>query len=138
MFIDGMIHDYAYANTSMMEGFALNPMDVVDIDDISDITVIKDGVSFLGAAGSGGVININTEQKGKASTVIKFSTYGGVSTAPQTGIAQCRSQFNSYFSDIAQRKGYDGNQINTMYPWLNGNASTPDYYRYNNNTDWQQ
>ena len=48
LFIDGMIHDYSYANESLMEGFALNPLDVVDIDDISDITVLKDGDSYLG------------------------------------------------------------------------------------------
>jgi hypothetical protein len=27
--------------------------------------------------------------------------------------------------------------INTTYPWLNGNPSSEDYYKYNNNTDWQ-
>jgi hypothetical protein len=38
LFIDGMIHDYDYTNLSLMEGFSLNPMDVIDIEDISDIT----------------------------------------------------------------------------------------------------
>ena len=34
-------------------------------------------------------------------------------------------------------QGYDAGQINTMYPWLNGDAASEDYYKYNNNTDWQ-
>ncbi|MCK4746183.1 MAG: TonB-dependent receptor plug domain-containing protein, partial [Bacteroidales bacterium] len=78
LFIDGMIHDHAYARNSLMEGFSLNPLDVVDIEDISDISILKDGNSYLGAAGSNGVIYVNTEQKAEASTVIKFAAYGGI------------------------------------------------------------
>jgi hypothetical protein len=36
LFIDGMIHDYSYATNSLMEGYSLNPMDVVDFEDIAD------------------------------------------------------------------------------------------------------
>ena len=61
LFIDGMIHDYPYANNSLLDGFALNPLEIVDIDDISDITVSKDGESYLGAAGSNGVTGNSLE-----------------------------------------------------------------------------
>jgi TonB-linked SusC/RagA family outer membrane protein len=135
--IDGMIHDYSYANYSLMEGFALNPMDVLDIDDISDISILKDGVSYLGAAGSNGVINVNTEQKAETSTVMKFSAYGGITMAPKSQDLLDASEFKNYFGEMLNSQGYDANQINTMYPWLNGNTSSEDYYKYNNSTDWQ-
>ncbi len=139
LFIDGMIHDYPYANVSLMEGFALNPLDVVDIDDISDVTVLRDGVSYLGGAGSNGVIHVNTEQKSEASTVIKFSAYGGITSTPKEQNLLDASQFRSYFSSMLDAQGYTANQINTLYPWLNGNPSTAEeYYRYNNNTNWQE
>ena len=138
LFIDGMIHDYAYANPSLMEGFALNPMDVVDIDDISNITVIKDGLSYLGSAGSNGAIYVNTEQKSEASTIIKFGAYGGITMTPKHQDLLNPAQFNTYFEDVLTGQGYNSDQINSMYPWLHGDASAEGYYKYNNETDWQK
>jgi TonB-linked SusC/RagA family outer membrane protein len=137
LFIDGMIHDFSYAKNSLMEGFALNPFDIVDIDDISDITVLNDGLSYLGAAGSNGVINVNTEQKAEASTIIKFQGYQGISMAPKTLDVMNPSQYKGYFTDMLSSQGYTGTEIDNMYPWLNGSSSVKDYYKYNNNTDWQ-
>ncbi len=138
MFIDGMIYDYSYANTSLLEGFALNPMDVVDIEDITDITIVRDGLSYLGSVGSNGMININTEQKGEASTIIKFSTYGGVVNSPQPQELLNASQFAGFFNEMLTSQGYSATQVNTMFPWLNGGTTAPEYYRYNNNTQWQK
>ena len=135
--IDGMIHDYSYANNSLMEGFALNPMDVLDIDDIYDISILKDGVSYLGAAGSNGVINVNTEQKAETSTVMKFSVYGGITMAPKKQDLLNADEFKNYFGQMLNSQGYGVSQINSMYPWLNGNSSSADYHKYNNSTDWQ-
>jgi TonB-linked SusC/RagA family outer membrane protein len=138
LFIDGMIHEYSYANKSLMEGFSTNPLEVVDLEDISDISVLKDGTGYLGAAGSNGVININSEQKSETSTVIKMSAYGGMSMAPQGLDVLNAPQFKNYFNELLSDQGLNSTDINTRYPWLNGDASTNEYYRYNNNTDWQK
>lgn len=138
LFIDGMIHNYSYADVSLMEGFSLNPMDVIDIEDISDITVLKNGNSYLGALGSNGVVNINTEQKAETSTVMKFTAYGGITMAPKSQDVLNPAQFNNYFSEMLTSQGYDATQINSMHPWLNGNESSNNFYKYNNNTDWQK
>jgi TonB-linked SusC/RagA family outer membrane protein len=139
LFIDGMIHDYSYANdnVSLMEGFALNPMDIIDVDDIVDITVQNDGLSYLGAIGSNGVININTEQKAEASTIIKFSAYGGISLAPNKYDVMNAVQYKGYFSNLLTSEGYSQSQIDADWPWLNGGSTSEGYYKYNNNTDWQ-
>jgi TonB-linked SusC/RagA family outer membrane protein len=137
LFIDGMIHDYAYATNSLMEGFSLNPFDLVDYEDISDISILKDGNSYLGSLSSNGAININTEQRAEASTVIKFSASGGISFMPKVLPVLNADQFSAYFNDALVTQGYDDTQINTMYPWLNGDESSADYYKYNNSTDWQ-
>jgi len=138
LFIDGMIHDYAYPSASLMEGFLLNPLEIVDIDDISDINVMNDGNSYLGAAGSNGAIYVNTEQKGETSTVIKFSAYGGVSMIPKKMSLLNSDQFKDYFvSQFDSRTPSPGN-IDALYPWLHGDQnSSSDYFKYNNNTDWQ-
>lgn len=122
VFIDGMIHDYTYATNSLVEGYSLNPFDIVDIDDITDITVLKDGTSFLGAAGSNGVLNINTEQESEASTIIKFKAYGGIALAPAAQDVLDGPQFNNYLEQISE-EGFT--------------PPAQDDYRYNNNTDWQ-
>ncbi|MEN8156100.1 MAG: SusC/RagA family TonB-linked outer membrane protein [Bacteroidota bacterium] len=137
LFIDGMIHDYTYASNSHMEGYALNPLDVVDIEDISDITILKDGLSYLGSAGSNGAIYVNTEQKAEASTVIKVAASGGITMAPKKQSMLTAPQFERYFEEVLDAQGYDAGQIDAMYPWLNGDASSEGYYRYNNSTDWQ-
>ncbi len=137
LFIDGMMHNYSYADVGLMEGFALNPMDVVDIDDISDITIVKNGISHVGSLGANGLINVNTEQKAEASTVMKLSAYGGITSTPAYQDVMDPAQFKNYFSGMLGSQGYTPDQINTMYPWLNGDASAPDYYKYNNNTNWQ-
>lgn len=138
LFIDGMIHDYTYATNGLMEGFSLNPMEIVDIDDISDISVLKEGSSFLGAAGSNGIINVNTEQKGETSTVIKISAYGGISMTPASQDVLNASQFRNYFGEVLNSRGFSPSEISGMYPWLNGSAGVNDYYKYSNNTDWQE
>ncbi|MGC9341395.1 MAG: SusC/RagA family TonB-linked outer membrane protein [Bacteroidales bacterium] len=137
LFIDGMIHDYAYAKSSLMEGFALNPFDIVDINDISDISVIRDGVSYLGAAGSNGIIYVNTEEKEETSSAIKFSAYGGIAMTPAKQDLLNADQFRNYFVDVLGSQGYDAGEINTMYPWLSGPETAENYYKYNNSTDWQ-
>lgn len=137
LFIDGMIHDYSYAKYSLMEGYALNPFDVVDINDIADISIIKDGLSYMGAAGSNGIININTEEKEEASSAIKFSAYGGIALTPEKQELLDPDQFRGYFLDVLNSQGYDLNDINIMYPWINGPSDAENYYKYNNSTDWQ-
>ena len=138
LFIDGMIHDYTYSTNSLMEGYSANPMDVVDIEDISDITVVKDVPAYLGAAGSNGVININTEQKSETSTVIKMSAYEGMSIVPQSLDVMDAPQFKNYFNQLLTDQGLNSAAIDNKYPWLNGDQSANEYYRYNNNTDWQK
>jgi TonB-linked SusC/RagA family outer membrane protein len=138
LFIDGMIHDYDFTNLSIMEGFSLNPMDVIDIEDISDITFMKNGNSYLGGASSNGVVNINTEQKSEASTVINISAYGGLSMVPKSQEVYDAAGFRNYLNQIMAEGGLSADQINGKFPWLNGDASVTDYYKYNNNTDWQK
>jgi TonB-linked SusC/RagA family outer membrane protein len=137
IFIDGMIHDYNYAKQGLMEGYSINPLDVVDFEDITDISVIRNGNSYLGAMSSNGIIYVNTEQKGEASTVIQLSAYGGIGLVPQKLDVLNSGQFTNYFKSRLAEDGYDGTSIDQLFPWLNGNAASTDYYKYANNTDWQ-
>jgi len=137
LFIDGMIHEYTYAENSLLEGFSTNPMEIVDIDDITDISILKSGESYLGNTASNGVIFVNTEQKSEASTIIKISAYNGISMIPNKLSLLDAPQFKQYFTDLLADQGFSTAQVNERYPWLNGGSTVSEYYRYNNNTDWQ-
>ncbi len=137
LFIDGMIHDYGYADNSLMEGYSLNPMDVVDIEDVADVSVVREGDAYLGSVGSNGVIYINTEQKSEASTVIKIAGYAGVALMPEKLSVMDASTYRDYLNKRLVENGLSGDAINTAYPWLNGGEGSANYYKYNNSTDWQ-
>jgi len=136
--IDGMIHLINYSNNTVIQGYTPNPMDIVDIDDISNITVIKDGLSYLGSNGSTGLININTEQEGETSTSIRVHAYEGIAMLPKLLPVMEAGQFKQFFTEQLQGQGYTADEINASYPWLNGGPGSTEYYRYSNNTDWQK
>ncbi len=137
MIIDGMIHETNYGSNSAIDGFYSNPMDVLDIVDIEGVTVMKDAQSFLGGKGSNGVIYITTEQKKETSTEIKFNVQGGVAMLPSKLDLLKPDQFKGLFNSQLTGQGLDQNDIDALYPWLNGGTDAEEYYRYNNNTDWQ-
>ena len=138
VFVDGMIHEINFANNYRIEGFLLNPMDVIDVDDIVDYTIIKSGEGHMGSAGSNGLIYINTEQKQETSATIQIKMYGGIAFAPTKLDVMNADQFRTYFNSLLEGEGYSTSEINSMYGWLNGSGSSDEYYRYHNNTDWQK
>ncbi len=137
VFVDGMIHETRYPLNFLIDGHMFNPLEMVDPDDIVDISVLKSGESALGSAGSNGVVYINTEQNKETSAAIKFNLSGGVSIRSAALDVMDAGQYKSYFTDMLTSQGYTNADINTMYPWLNNGPGAPEYYRYNNNTDWQ-
>ncbi len=136
VFIDGMIHEINYPNNHMIEGHMLNPLDVVDLYDIVDVSVSKSGEGHLGGAGSNGVIFVNTEQREETSASIIVNGYGGVAMAPTGLDVMGANQFKEYFKSMLAGEGFSDGTMITTYPWLYGGYE--EYYRYNNNTNWQQ
>ncbi|MDA3891750.1 MAG: SusC/RagA family TonB-linked outer membrane protein [Salinivirgaceae bacterium] len=133
VFIDGMIHEINYPNNQIIEGHSLNPMDLIDVDDIINISVIKAGEGYLGSAGSNGVININTAESDNTSAAILVKMYGGISFPFAKQDVMDAGQFKNYYTDLLASEG----KSSSAPSWLNGGSSDLEYYRYNNNTDWQ-
>ena len=137
LIIDGMIHETNYADYSIIDGFSLNPMDIIDVEDVANISVIKGGQSYWGSNSSNGIIYINSEQKSETSSAISFSMYGGVGLLPDKLEVLNTEQFRDLFREQLAGAGYSPGDITQMYPWLDGDVNSADYYKYNNNTDWQ-
>lgn len=135
--IDGMIHEINYADYSIIDGFSLNPMDIIDVQDVSNISVIKGTLPYFGSLGSNGAIYINSEQKSETSAAIQFSSYGGIGLVPSKLDVLGTGAFRSLFREQLSSAGYNNNEIQSQFPWLDGGSDAEDYYKYSNNTDWQ-
>ncbi len=92
----------------------------------------------LGPADQQALININTEQETETSTSIRVHAYEGIAMLPKLLPVMEASQFRQFFTEQLQGQGYTSDEINASYPWLNGGPESTEYYRYNNNTDWQK
>jgi len=135
--IDGVIYDNTDYGNSVISNNYTNPLAYIDIKDIDNITVIKDGSSTYGTKGANGVIVITTARAKELATRIDAAVYGGVNFAPKSLPVLDAAQYRIYLSDLLQSSGATTAQIKA-YPYMNDNLSNPDYYRYHNNTDWQK
>jgi len=133
LIIDGMIHEYNYADQGVISGFSFNPWDVIDGADIADITVMKGSLASWGSNGSNGIIYINTEKRGETSSEISFTSYGGIGLIPKKMSMLNADQFRSLLTEQLTQAGKNM----ADYSWLQDDKSHPDYFRYSNNTDWQ-
>jgi TonB-linked SusC/RagA family outer membrane protein len=133
--VDGVIFDNADYG-SIISNHYTDPLSTIDPRDIDNITVIKDGSSTYGTKGANGVINITTIRAKELGTKIDFAVYGGLNFAPKELPLLNAADQRVYLSEILQSKGLTTAQIQGM-PYMNDNLSNKDYYRYHNNTNWQ-
>ena len=135
--VDGVIYDNTDFGGSIISNNFTNPLAYIDIKDIDNITVIKDGSSTYGTKGANGVIVITTARAKELATRIDAAIYGGINFAPKNLPVMDDTQYRTYLSDLLQSSGLTEAQIRA-YPYMNDDPSNPDYYRYHNNTDWQK
>lgn len=126
--VDGMIYDINEYGGSLIAGHVNNPLADIDVKDIDNFTVIKDGTSTYGTKGANGVILITTSRAKELATRIDFSVSGGFNTAVTKLPVMGAGDYRVYLSDLFK---------NEKEPYMNDNPN-PDYYRYHYNTDWQK
>lgn len=135
--VDGVIFDNTDYRNSIITNHYNNPLSYIDIKDIDNITVLKDGSSLYGTKGANGVILITTARAKELATRIDFSVYGGVNFEPETLPLMEAGEYRKYVSDILQSQPYSDAFIQSL-PFMNDNVSSGEYYRYHNNTNWQK
>jgi len=143
--VDGVIFDNQNIY-SLIGGNNVSALSDIDVKDIDNITVLKDGVSIYGSKAANGVIIINTLQAKDASTRINFHAYMGVNFEPGTKYPMMDSwNYKNYLTDMLSSYGLSETRIQA-YPFINaekpvvetwGVSGNADYYRYNQSTNWQ-
>jgi TonB-linked SusC/RagA family outer membrane protein len=134
--VDGMIYDDEDYGSGIISNNVSSPFANIDVKDIEDVTVLKDGTSLYGSKGSNGVINITTNRPTEVTTKIDFAMYAGVNERPENYPLLDANGLRTHFTRLASSKGLSQQQIASL-PFLNDTAGSPGYYLYQNNTDWQ-
>ena len=134
--LDGLIYETTQYGTPIIKGFQNNPLNSIDVDDIENITVVRDAASIYGSRGGNGVIYIRTNHPYQMATRIDFSLYGGINFAPEQIPLLKSEDYRAYLSEILQTTGITADSLQSL-PFMNDNPSNPQYYRYHNETNWQ-
>ncbi len=133
--VDGVIWNSMYDVESIHQGFFSNPLSGININDVEDITVIKDGTSVYGSKGSNGVILIKTKRATSMVTKIDVNVLTGITTTPSSVPMMDGEQYRIFASDMLGSKGVSVNNVSN-YGFLVIDPSNPIYNTYHNNTNW--
>jgi TonB-dependent SusC/RagA subfamily outer membrane receptor len=126
--VDGVIFDNQYDRASIHQGFILNPLANISVDDIESITVIKDGALLYGLKGGNGVLSITTKRGRSMATSITASAMYGYNEKPETPPLFNADQFRVYVSDLLKSEVENPAYISS-FPFLNDNPAYYDYMR---------
>lgn len=134
--VDDVIWNNLYDVVSIHNGYFNNPLDVMDMNDIESVSVLKDGTSIYGSKGSNGVILIKTKRARSMVTKITLNVQTGITERPSTLPMMSGDQFRVYASELLQSKGVTPTQL-AQYGFLETNpANARAYNTSHNNTDW--
>src|ERR1044072_8597811 len=81
--IDNMLFDANEYGESIIANNYTNPLALIDVKDIENISVLKDASSIYGTKGGNGAIIITTAKAKTQATKIDFALYSGYNQAPK-------------------------------------------------------
>lgn len=143
--IDGMVIENLSAGVSLIDGYLSTPLNSIDVKDIERITVLKDAATLYGVKGANGAIIVETKRAKAPETHITAQAMMGLNMNPSSIPLLNTLQSKRYLMDVYQSRGYSNSDIQKL-PFINsqkpvqqnwGYEGNIDYYRYHQNTDWQ-
>jgi len=135
--IDNMLFDANDYGQSIIANNYTNPLALIDVKDIDNITVLRDASSIYGTKGANGAIIITTARAKEQATKIDFGAFTGFNMAPKSLPVMEAPDYRIYLSEILQSQGMSGSQI-AAQPYMNDDPNSPEYATYHYNTDWQK
>ncbi len=153
--IDGIPYENAAVTPSLINGNNITPLGGLEVKDIESITILKNATSLYGSKGANGVILIETSKAQEYATKIDFYAYAGVNSLPSNTYYPMMDawEYKTYLVDMLTSSGLYTTDAIEKLPFIdatkptegrtsNGNVwgieGNKDYYRYNQNTDWQK
>ena len=134
--LDGIILDMQYNRSVKHEGFYNDLLANVSVDDIENVTVLRNGTAIYGAKGANGVILIETKRSHSYDTRIDVNISGAFEQVPTLPDMMNASEFRTYVSEMIGTTGL-GVQMNE-FSFLREDPNYYYYRVYHNNTDWKK
>jgi TonB-linked SusC/RagA family outer membrane protein len=134
--IDGVIWNSMYDVNSIHDGYSINPLTNIDMNDIESISVLKDATSIYGSKAANGVVFIKTNRSLDMTTKINLNISTGYSLAPKALPVMGNAAYKVYLTDVLGTMGLSNTEINAL-PYLNDDPARFTYPTYHNNTNWQ-
>lgn len=135
--VDNMLYDANEYGQSIIANNYTNPLALIDVKDIDNITVLRDASSIYGTKGANGAIIITTSRPKTQATKIDFAAYTGFNEAPKELPIMNAYDYRVYLSEMLQSKGMSSTGIAAL-PYMNDDPSDDSYTSYHFNTDWQK
>ena len=137
--IDGVPYRANQNLSDVINGFSLDIMDPVNVNEVSQFTFLK-GADALpyGSLGSNGVLVINTDEGIANETQVEVRTTQGVGFISRKLSLLDAADFKSYISNLALTQ-VNHTQMLGMFPFLSDPATWTEEQklRYGYDTDWQ-
>ena len=131
--VDGVIWDMQEEAESVHMGIYNNILSAIDVNDIRDVKVLKNGTAIYGARAANGVIIINTKRGESMATRITANIYGNVALAPQMPDMLGAEEYRVYANDLIGTMNVNANR---NIPFLRSDKDFIYYNKFHNNTDW--
>ena len=137
--IDGLPLEIHGTMESFINGFSYNPLNGLNPADITDVTIMKDNTcaGLYGVRGSNGIIFIETLKPEEVETVIDLSLRTGIATSPQDLPQLNSSQYRTLAKEVLMTSGIPEEEFPELYPGLYVTEYDDNFFKYNNNTNWQ-
>jgi TonB-linked SusC/RagA family outer membrane protein len=136
--IDGVLRNTENVS-SAFQGFTINALADIDINDIDKIVIVKDATSIYGSKGANGAIYITTHRGASTTTKIDLNMDWGFTFRPKMMRMMDASQFRSYASEMI--KGNGGSTYADQFTgFLNDETDLSknlSYSTYHNDHEWQ-
>lgn len=135
--VDGIVWTNQNDYSSVFAGFFSNPLDVIDVNDIEDISVVKDGASIYGSKAANGVVIIKTKHATSMVTKIGVNIFKGFTQTPSDLPMMGGEDFRIYASELLGSKGVPATNDFSSYGFFETNKNNKKTYKtYHNNTNW--
>ena len=142
--VDGVIWDLQENNEALHMGVYNNILSAIDVNDIRDVKVLKNGAAIYGARAANGVIIINTKRGESMATRITANIYANVALEPQTQGMLSGEDYRLYANDLIGTMNVNPNRnipfLRSDKPVYNEDGKLTSgfvyYDKYHNDTDW--
>ena len=140
--VDGLPVIDPIFDQSVVRGNIYNSLADINVKDVESVTVLRDAAAagIYGSRAANGVIVITTKEGTNGKSFLDVSAQGGISPRFRNIPVMNASQYLPYLSSKAYSQGLDQQTYNQQFPFYgftNANANTVEYWKYSNNTNWQ-